>query len=195
MTSTPLAPVRPHSSDLCVASRAPAPLSVQGRLLRTAWSCVSFLLFRFSPSPLHGWRRMLLRAFGAKIGSGARIYPTVRIWAPWNLVLGNQTCLGYRVNCYNCATVTLEDYALVSQDTTLCAATHDFRSRSFPLVTRPITIGKQAWVCAEAFIGPGIRIGEGAVVGARSCVFEDVSPWTVVRGNPAQFLKKRRLED
>jgi putative colanic acid biosynthesis acetyltransferase WcaF len=135
-----------------------------------------------------------LRAFGAKIGRGARIYPTVRVWAPWNLVLGNESALGYRVNCYNCATVTVGDYALVSQDTTLCAATHDYRLRSLPLVTRPITIESQAWICAEAFIGPGVRIGEGAVVGARASVFADVSPWTVVGGNPAKFLKRRTME-
>jgi len=180
--------------DKSAASNGPVPLTVWDRFLRKSWNCVFFLLFRFSPPPLHGWRRLLLRAFGAKIGRGARIYPTVRVWAPWNLVLGSEAALGYRVNCYNCATITIGDYALVSQDTTLCAATHDYRSRSFPLVTRPITIESQAWVCAEAFIGPGVKIGEGAVVGARSCVLADVNPWTVVVGNPAKFLKKRTME-
>lgn len=176
-------------------SRGPAPLSALDRLLRTVWTCVFLLLFRLSPSPLHWWRRLLLRAFGAKVSSSARIYPTVKIWAPWNLIMGNQTCLGYRVNCYNCATVTIEDLAIVSQDTTLCAASHDYRSRSFRLITRPITIGRQAWICAEAFVGPGVHVGNGAVVGARSCVVTDVCPWTVVSGNPARFLKKRTLAD
>ena len=189
------AEVRTGRTSNYLGSMGPAPLSASDRVLRKTWACVSLLLFRLSPTPLHCWRRFLLRAFGAKIGRRARIYPTVRVWAPWNLVLGNESTLGYRVNCYNCATVTLEDWALVSQDTTLCAATHDYRLSSFPLVTRPISVGKHAWVCAEAFIGPGVNIGEGAVVGARSCVVADVAAWTVVGGNPAKFLKMRKLED
>ena len=107
-------------------SRGPEPLSYADRLLRKTWVFVSFLLFRFSPAPLHVWRRFLLRAFGAKVGPGARIYPTVSVWAPWNLILGKDACLGYRVNCYNGGIVALEEGAMVSQDSTLCAATHDY---------------------------------------------------------------------
>jgi putative colanic acid biosynthesis acetyltransferase WcaF len=175
-------------------SRGPEPLSYADRLLRKTWVFVSFLLFRFSPAPLHGWRRFLLRVFGAKVGPSARIYPTVSVWAPWNLILGKDACLGYRVNCYNGGIVTLEEGSMVSQDSTLCAATHDYSLSSMPLVIRPITIGRSAWVCAEAFIGPGVTVGEGAVVGARSCVVTDVAPWNVVGGNPARFLKVRTLD-
>jgi putative colanic acid biosynthesis acetyltransferase WcaF len=152
-------------------------------------------LFRPSPKPFHAWRRWLLRRFGASIGVGVRVYPTVKVWAPWKLVLGDRACLGYYVDCYNCDTVTLEEDAVVSQYSILCGGTHDYRVRDFPLVTRPITIGKRAWVCADSFIGPGVQVGEGAVVGARSSVFRDVHPWTIVGGNPARFIKTRdRLE-
>jgi putative colanic acid biosynthesis acetyltransferase WcaF len=146
-----------------------------------------------SPSPFHAWRRLLLRLFGAKIAPGARIYPSVRIWAPWSLTMEAGACLGYNVNCYNCGPVILRAGALVSQDTTLCTGTHDYRSVSFPLITRPIVIGTGAWVCAEAFIAPGVAIGDGAVVGARSFVFRDIAPWTIVSGNPATVVGRRTI--
>jgi putative colanic acid biosynthesis acetyltransferase WcaF len=171
------------------------PLSVPDRLLRLLWSCASLLLFRPPPKPFHGWRRCLLRLFGADIAPTARVYPTVKIWAPWNLTLHAGACLGYYVDCYDCGHITLEENAIVSQYTFLCSATHDYRLKEFPLITKPIVIGKQAWVCAGAFIGPGVTVGEGAVVGATSSVFRDVDPWTVVGGNPAVPIKKRELWD
>jgi putative colanic acid biosynthesis acetyltransferase WcaF len=176
-----------------IPAGTPRPLSVQDRMLRAVWAIVSATVFRFSPSPLHGWRRFLLRLFGARIGSGARIYPSVRIWAPWSLSMESGSCLGYNVNCYNCGPVILGQSALVSQDTTLCTGTHDYRVTSFPLITRPIVIGAHAWVCAEAFIAPGVTVGAGAVVGARAFVFRDVAPWSIVSGNPAAVVGHRTL--
>ncbi len=171
------------------------PLTAGDRMLRAVWAAASLLLFRPTPRPLHAWRRWLLRAFGAKIGKSARIYPTVKIWAPWNLVLKNHSCLGYYVDCYNCARITLEEGAMVSQYSFLCTGTHDYRSKAMPLVAKPIIVGKNAWVCADVFVGPGVTVGEGAVVAARSSVYRDVAPWTVVAGNPAGFLKTRSFPD
>jgi putative colanic acid biosynthesis acetyltransferase WcaF len=103
-------------------------------------------------------------------------------------------CLGPRTDCYNAAPVRLGEYSVVSQYAFLCTATHDISSLRLPLVTGPIELGKHAWVCADAFIGPGVAIGEGAVVGARSSAYKDVEPWTVVAGNPARFLKVRVVD-
>jgi putative colanic acid biosynthesis acetyltransferase WcaF len=148
---------------------------------------------RLSPTPLFAWRRLLLRAFGAKVGRGVKVYPSVRVWAPWNLEMGEHSTLGPDVDCYNVARVRIGAHALVSQYSFLCAATHDHHQPRLPLVTAPIEVGEGAWVAADVFVGPGVTIGEGAVVGARASVYKDVSPWTVVGGNPARFLKRREV--
>jgi putative colanic acid biosynthesis acetyltransferase WcaF len=163
------------------------------RALRVAWSVAWLLLFRPSPRPFHAWRRMLLRAFGAKIGPGAHPYPSAKIWAPWNLELGAHSCLGPHVDCYSVDRIKLGEFATVSQYSYLCTATHDDSDLRLPLVTAPIRIGARAWVCADVFVGPGVVVGDGSVVGARSSVFKSVPEWIVVAGTPAKFLRKREI--
>jgi putative colanic acid biosynthesis acetyltransferase WcaF len=156
-----------------------------------AWNVVWLVLYRPSPVPLHGWRRFLLRTFGAKVGAGAHPYPSSRIWAPWNLVMGEHSCLSHQVDCYCVDKIELGAHATVSQYSFLCTATHEYRQRDMPLVTAPIHIGANAWVTADVFVGPGVTIGEGAVVGARSTLFRDVEAWTVVTGNPPKKIGNR----
>jgi putative colanic acid biosynthesis acetyltransferase WcaF len=170
-------------------------LSLGNRAARALWGVVWWLLFRPSPRPLHAWRRFLLRRFGARIGRGARVYGSARIWAPWNLSLGEYSVLGDYADCYAVDRVEIGDQSIVSQYAFLCTATHDPDRAHFPLLTRPIRIGRQAWVAADVFIGPGVTVGDGAVVGARSSVFKDVDPWTVVGGTPARLLRRRELRD
>lgn len=165
--------------------------SVGNRLARAAWGVVWTLLFRPSPRPFHGWRRMLLRVFGARLGTGVRVYSSARIWAPWNLAMGDFSVLGDRVDCYDVALIEVGAHSVVSQYTYLCAATHDVDQPGFPLVTKPIRIASHVWVAADAFIGPGVTISEGAVVGARASVFKDVEPRTIVGGNPARLIRRR----
>ena len=169
----------------------PLILTPANRLLRVVWGFAWLFLYRPSPRPLHAWRRMLLRAFGARIGTGAHPYASARIWAPWNLIMEDHSCIGHDVDCYCVATVTIGAHATVSQYSYLCAASHDFRDPSMPLVVARIVIEAQAWIAADVFVGPGVRIGEGSVVGARSTVTHDVSAWTVVAGNPARLIGKR----
>lgn len=168
-------------------------LGLANRLGRVVWGVVWLLFFRPSPIPLHGWRRMLLRCFGARIGPGVHVYPSAKVWAPWNLEMGAHSCLSHHVDCYSVDKIRIGENVTVSQYAYLCAATHDIEDRQLELVTAPIRIEPSAWICAGAFIGPGRTIGEGAVVGARAAVFRDVEPWTVVGGNPARFLKNRVL--
>ncbi len=137
---------------------------------------------------------MILRIFGATIGRHARIAPTVRIWAPWNLTVGEEASLGYAVDCYCVEPVHIGAHATVSQEAFLCTATHDVCDPHMSLLAAPIVIEDQAWVCARAFIAPGLRIGRGAVVGACAVVTRDIAPWTIVVGNPARFLRQRVLE-
>jgi len=137
----------------------------------------------------------VLRLFGAVIEDGAHPYPSARIWAPWNLTMGEGSCLGDYARCYSVDRVILEPYATVSQYSFLCTASHEYRIEGMPLITAPITIGRHAWIAAEAFIGPGVTVGERAVVGARASVFRDVDPWTVMGGNPARVIRKYHLGD
>lgn len=182
----------PLGSELNLAS-VPSSLSRCNKLKRLLWTVVEVLLFRTSPYPAFGWRRMLLRSFGAKIGRRCNIHSTVRIWAPWNLEMDDHSCLGPRVDCYSVDKITIGAHATVSQDAFLCTASHDISSPRMPLTTRPIVLGCASWVTARAFIGPGVTIGEGAVVAAVAVVVKDVPAWTVVGGNPALFIKNRRI--
>ncbi len=134
-----------------------------------------------------------MRLFGAKIGAGSAVYPSCKIWAPWNLTMGDYTCLSFGVDCYCVDKVTIGSNVTVSQHSHLCTASHDFTRSAMPLITAPIKIEDQVWVCADVFVGMGVNIGEGAVVAARATVVKDVQPWTVVGGNPAKAIKKRIL--
>ena len=157
---------------------------------RVLWSGVQ-PLFRFSPRPCFGWRVFLLRLFGAKIGRQVHIYNSATIYFPWNLEAGDHCAIGEHAYIYNLGRVTLGERATISHRAHLCAGTHDYTRADFPLLRPPITIGAQAWVCAEAFIGPGVTVGEGAIVGAGAVAMEDVAPWMIAAGNPARVIKRR----
>jgi putative colanic acid biosynthesis acetyltransferase WcaF len=167
----------------------------RNRFGRIAWGAVWTILYRPTPAWLHSWRCLLLRAFGARIGRGVHVYPSSRVWAPWNLVMKAHSCLSHHVDCYNVDHVSIGAYAIVSQHSTLCTATHDYADLSMPLVTGPIAVGDRSWVTARVFVGPGVRIGDGAVVLANSTVIRDVERWTVVAGCPARFVKRRVARD
>jgi putative colanic acid biosynthesis acetyltransferase WcaF len=175
-------------------SNHPEVFTWRNRCGRVLWSIVWLLLYRPSPRLFHFWRRFLLRRFGARVGKGVHPYPSARIWAPWNLEMEDNSCLAWQVDCYCVAPIRIGARSTVSQYSHLCSASHDIDHPDMPLVALPISIESDAWVGAGAFIGPGVTIGEGSVVGARSSVFRHVEPWTVVAGNPARFLRERRVQ-
>jgi putative colanic acid biosynthesis acetyltransferase WcaF len=181
--------------NLDIASaRSARPYSLREYLGRIAWMC-AYPAFRFSPRILFGWRRLLLRLFGARVGRRVNIYPSARIELPWNLDIGDEASIGERVLVYNLGKVSIGPRATVSHNAHLCAGTHDYKDPRLPLLREPIEIGADAWVCASAFVGPGSRVGEGAVVGAASVCNGEVEAWTVVSGNPAVFRKRRELRE
>jgi len=187
------------SRQAAVSPRPPRPRRSEhtrwNRFARFVWGVVWLIMFRPSPSQLHGWRRFLLRLFGAQVGKGVRVYPSSKFWAPWRATLGDFCTVGPGTEVYCVAPITLEPYSNVAQHCYLCTASHDYRKLSKPLITLPITIGRHAWLAAFVFIGPGVTVGEGAVCGGQACVFKDVEPWTVVGGNPATFIKRRELDE
>ena len=156
------------------------------RARRLAWNAVYAILFRPSPRVFHAWRAWLLRQFGAEVGVDCHVYPGVKIWAPWNLMLGNYVGIADGVILYSMERIEVGDYCVISQGAHLCGGTHDYNSPNFQLVAKPILIKANAWVCAEAFLHPGVTVPEGAVVGARSVVTKPLlTPWAVYAGNPA----------
>lgn len=163
------------------------------RVARVVWSICYVMLFRLSPRPFHGWRRFLLRLFGAKVGCNVHVYPGAKIWAPWNLELHDNAGVADGVILYSMARITIGKDAVISQGAHLCTGSHDYESPNFQLFARPITVGAHAWVCADAFIAPGIRIGEGAVIGARAVVVKDMPAWMVCAGHPCTALKPRNF--
>lgn len=169
----------------------PSPHSLRNRLGRAAWSLVWLALFRPTPRVLHGWRRWLLRCFGAHLADRAVVYPSVRVWAPWNLTMGPHASLGPDVDCYCVDRISIGAYSAVSQYSFLCTAGHDIDGPDMRLTTAPIDIGAFAWIGADVFIGPGVAVGEGAVVGARSSLFHELPAWTVAVGNPARAIRGR----
>lgn len=169
-------------------------LGRMNQLLRLIWGMVWAILFRPTPRPFHGWRIALLRIFGAKIGKRCAVYPSCRIWAPWNLEMHDFACLSADVDCYSVDKITLGRHVTVSQGAFLCTASHDISDPGMRLTTAPISLGDNAWVTARAIIYPGVVLGEGAVVAAGSVAIKNVDAWTVVGGNPAKFIKMRVLQ-
>lgn|SRR5208283_791754 len=164
--------------------------TVLNRLARLAWWGVYRLLFRWSPKPLHRWRALLLRCFGARLGPGCHIYASAKIWAPWNLECGSRACIADGAEVYNPVKISIGEGAVISQDAYLCAASHDYADPAFPLIHGTIVIGKKAWVGARAIVLLRTTIGDRSVVGAGSVVTKDVPPDSVCAGNPARVVKK-----
>lgn len=166
------------------------------QMIRLIWGIVWPLGTWFLPRSMgSGWKRTLLRMFGAKIHPTAVVYASAKVYYPANLVMEEYACLASGVDCYNVAPIHIGAQSTISQGSYLCTASHDITDPKNRLITKPIVIEAQAWVAADAFVGMGVTIGEGAVVGARSAVFKDVEPWTVVGGNPAKFIKKRIIKN
>jgi putative colanic acid biosynthesis acetyltransferase WcaF len=162
------------------------------RASRMVWNICRALLYRPSPRAMHGWREFLLRLFGARMGQNCHFYPGSKVWAPWNLVCEDQVTAADGAEIYNPAPMRLGSHAIVSQDAFLCGATHDLDDPRFPLLAYEMEIGAYAWVCARASVGPGVNVGEGAVLGLGSVATKDLEPWMVYAGSPAVRVRERK---
>jgi len=167
--------------------------SLRHQLARALWGLCWLLLCRWTPRPLHAWRALILRLWGARVGARTHVYPGAIIWAPWQLTLGDDAAIGDGAEIYNVAPIELGARSIVSQNAYLCTASHDHRLESFPLITAPIRLGARAWVAARAIVLMGISLGDGAVAAAGSVVTRDIPAGCVAAGNPARIV--RRPED
>ena len=171
------------------ANRKASKWSRREQVARVLWGA-ALPMFRLSPRPFWGWRRMLLRVFGAKIGRDVHIYPSVRITMPWNLEICAQAAIGDRAILYALGPISIGPRATVSQGAHLCAGTHDILRPDRPLLKPPIIIGPDAWIAADTFVGPGVTVGARAIAGARAVVVKDINPGWIVAGNPARPIRK-----
>lgn len=174
-------------------NRKAAKYSKKELMLRVLWIPVS-LLFRFSPRPFFGFRRFLLRLFGAQVGKEVNVYASSIIYFPWNLKIGDFSAIGENSLIYNLGMVEIGQNVTISHLAQVCAGTHDYTDPALPLLKLKIILEDNVWICTQAFVGPGVRIGKGAVLGACSVAVKDVEPWSVVGGNPAKFIKKRIIK-
>jgi putative colanic acid biosynthesis acetyltransferase WcaF len=156
---------------------------VQASLWLVAWKRITFL------------RPAILRAFGAKASYRVQIAESVEVYFPWLLSIGRDTAIGPNVTFYNLGGLSIGNRVVISQNAYLCGGTHDYTEPNYPLIRKPITIGDDVWIGAAAFLCPGVRVGQGAVIGACAVVTKDVDPWTVVAGNPARRVRTRIIKD
>ena len=183
----------PRYQDL---SRFRVPPGFRGRssVFLLMWQFVQATLFRWSPQPLYGWRRGLLRLFGAKVGPSVIVRATARIAYPWKVEIGAGAWVGDFVDLYSLDRIFIGANAVISQRSYLCTASHDMEDQNFSYLTAPIRIEDEAWVAADVFVAPGVTIGLGSVVGARSSVFGDIPSGMVAYGSPAS-VRRARLYD
>lgn len=165
--------------------------SLKDRLARLLWRVAYLLLYRISPRPMHTWRTLLLRIFGAKMGSGCHFYPSGKVWAPWNLICEDCCTLADQAEIYNPSPVFLGSHCIISQHAYICGATHDYNHPDFPMISYSMRLGAYSWICARASVSPGVNVGAGAVLGLGSVAGNDLEPWTVYSGAPAVKVKAR----
>ncbi|HTM15857.1 MAG TPA: hypothetical protein VL135_03100 [Terracidiphilus sp.] len=166
--------------------------SLGNRVKRLLWNIAWGILFRFSPRPFFAWRALLLRLFGARLGPTCKFYPSSRVWAPWNLICADLVAVADGAEIYNPAPIRIGSHAILSQNSYLCGATHDFDDPAFPLLAYAMEVGPYAWICARACVAPGVNVSEGAVLGLASVATRNLESWSVYAGAPAVKVKERQ---
>jgi putative colanic acid biosynthesis acetyltransferase WcaF len=174
-------------------SRFKLPQNFRGRSsgLVQLWWLVQWFLFRPSPQALYGFRLTLLRSFGAKIGKKVLIRPTAWVTYPWRISIGDYSWIGDEVVLYSLGEIHIGSHTVISQRSYLCTGTHDFTQPTFEIQAQPIHVGNQVWIASDVFVAPGSHIGDAAVVGARSSVFNDLPAGMICYGNPARPIRPR----
>jgi len=186
------APVdRPIFQRLDLTSPAPYPRSWYIR--KVLWALAWNLLYRPSPRQLRGFRVWLVNLFGGRVARSVNLRPSSRIWHPWLLTMDENSCLADNVMIYNLGPVEIGSHTVLSQNVHLCNGTHDYLKPDLPLVRPSCRIGHGVWVCADAFIGPGVTVGDNSIVAARGVVTRDVPTGVIVGGNPAKEIKARPM--
>jgi len=158
--------------------------------LEACWLAAQALLLS-SWVPGSAPRVWLLRLFGAKVGRRVIIKPRVRVKFPWRLAIGDDTWIGEGVWIDNLARVDVGSHCCLSQGTYVCTGNHDWGRATFDLFARPVTVRRAAWLGARSVVGPGVTVGEGAVLCLGGVATKDLESWQVHRGSPAVAVRRR----
>ena len=170
-----------------------SPWSLSTRVMRLVFSLVWMVFCRLTPNPLNFWRLFVLKLFGAKITGRPYVAPSAIIWTPWNVTMEDRCCIGPGAELYALGKIVLRERCTISQHSYICTGSHDVTHKALPLVVGKVEIGADAYVFAYAFVAPGVTVGEGAVIGARSVVTKDMPDWTICVGNPCRPIKPREF--
>ena len=170
-----------------------SPWSFSTRVMRVVFNAFWMVFCRLTPNPLNFWRLAVLRMFGAKITGKPYVAPSAKIWTPWNVTLEDHACVGPGAELYALGKIILRERCTVSQHAYICTGRHDLTKEALPLLVGTVEIGADAYLFAYAFISPGVTVGEGAVIGARSVVTKDMPAWTICVGNPCRPIKPREF--
>ena len=181
-------------SESTAAARHVSAFSGREKVARLVWAIVQVMFFRFSFTTWFGYRNRLLRLFGADVHPSCRIRRLARFECPWNFSAGANTSIGDGAMIYCLGPVKLGERVTISQNAHVCAGAHDYTKPEMPLLRPPIMIESDVWIAADAFVGPNVTVGEGAILGARGAAFGDLEPWTIYGGNPARPIKSRPYE-
>ncbi|MDA8155233.1 MAG: colanic acid biosynthesis acetyltransferase WcaF [Actinomycetota bacterium] len=168
-----------------------SPYSLKEKMRMALWWAVEAVLFKPSLHKMHGWRRFLLKAFGAKLGKGSTVHAKARVWFPWNLEMGENSGIGFDVLVYNLDKVIIGDFVTVAHKTEINTASHDLADENFRIVTKPVRIASGVFIGSGAYINMGVTIGQMAVIGARSVVAKDMPAGMVCVGHPCRPVKPR----
>jgi putative colanic acid biosynthesis acetyltransferase WcaF len=172
-------------------NRQPSPYGLREKVARLLWGAVEGTVFRFSFHTWSRWRVALINLFGGNVDPTCVVRRTAHIECPWNLTMGEDSLVGDRAILYCLGRVTIGRRVTLSQGAHVCAGSHDYTQMSFPLLRLPIEIEDDVWIAADAFVGPKVRVGEGAILGARGCTLRDLEPWWIYVGNPARKQRPR----
>jgi len=183
--------INPKAIQNLTEYKTPKNFRGKSKIVVQLWWIVHALFFKLSPQVFYGWRRFLLRAFGAKIGKDVLLRPSVQITYPWKVSIGDYSWIGDEVVLYSLGKIIIGSNSVISQRSYLCTGSHDYQKIDFPIYSKKITIGNECWLATDVFVAPGVKIGNGAVIGARSTVIADISERTVNIGSPTREIKKR----
>jgi putative colanic acid biosynthesis acetyltransferase WcaF len=165
----------------------------RGYVVRVVWHFVNALFLQNPLNPSSGLKIRLLRFFGAKIGKGVVLKPSINVKYPWNLTIGDFTWIGEHAWLDSLAQITIGDNACISQGVYCCTGNHDWTDPAFGLVVKPIVIEDGAWVGARAIVLPGVTVKSHSIVAAGSVIAKDTEPYMIYSGNPAVPVKERKI--
>lgn len=160
-------------------------------LKRVCWYFTNILFLMNPLNPISSVKVRLLRCFGAKIGKGVVIKPSVNVKYPWNLSIGDYTWIGENVWIDNLVQVTIGSNVCVSQGAMLLCGNHNYKKSTFDLMVGKIVLEDGCWVGAQSVVCPGVTLHSHAVLGVASVANKNLDAYTIYQGNPAQMVRKR----